>query len=113
MGRAPAFGERADRSRGVHAGPDRARHYHIIESAVGDPGGYRDDVFRNRRLAIDAARNRAQWLATVAGCRVEPLLGPPARYLITTGQPHDAGRMIAVEECDDPECLTSASWSGS
>jgi hypothetical protein len=27
------------------------------------------------------------------------------RYLITTGRPHDAGRMIAVEECDDADCL--------
>jgi len=41
----------------------------------------------------------------VGGSRVESLLGPVGRYLITTGRPHDPGRMIAVEECDDAECL--------
>jgi hypothetical protein len=81
------------------------RHFHVIESAVGDPQGYRDDLFRTRRRALELARSRAHWLAAMAGCRVESLLGPPGRYLITTGRPHDTGRMISVEQCDDAECL--------
>jgi hypothetical protein len=44
-------------------------------------------------------------LAAVAGGRVEPLLGPPGRYLVTSGRPRDAGRMILVDECEDAECL--------
>ncbi len=83
----------------------RLRHYHVIESAVGEPNGYRDDLFHSRRGAVDAARARAHWLAAISGCRAEPLIGPPGRYLVTTGQSHDAGRMIAVEECDDTDCL--------
>jgi hypothetical protein len=40
----------------------------------------------------------------VAGCRVDSLGGAGARYLITTCRPHDAGRMIVVEECYDRQC---------
>jgi hypothetical protein len=83
----------------------RSRHYHVIENTVGNPQGYRDDMFRSRRRALEVARTRAHWLAAVGGSRVESLLGPVGRYLITTGRPHDPGRMIAVEECDDAECL--------
>jgi hypothetical protein len=66
------------------------RHYHVIENAVGEPHGYRDDVFRNRRRALIAAKERAEWLAAVAGLRVESLVGT-GRYFITTGRPSDAG----------------------
>jgi hypothetical protein len=83
-------------------------HFHVIESAVGDPQGYRDDLFRTRRRALELARSRAHWLAAIAGCRVETLLGPPGRYLVTTGRPHDTGRMISVEQCDDAGCLEGA-----
>ena len=87
-------------------GPERQlRHYHVIENTVGNPQGYRDDLFRSRRRALEVARSRAHWLATVAGCGVESLRGPAGRYLITTGRPSDAGHMIAVEECDDDACL--------
>lgn len=78
-----------------------------MDNQVGDPTGYRDDVFANRRLAYAAARTRAQWLAAVANLRVEPLTGG-ARYLITTGRTQDPGRTIEVEECNDPECLQAA-----
>jgi hypothetical protein len=91
-----------ERTQGLQ-GP--VRHYHVIESAVSDPHGYRDDLFLTRRRALELARSRAHWLAAIAGCRVESLLGPPGRYLITTGRPHDTGRMVSVEQCDDAECL--------
>jgi hypothetical protein len=83
----------------------RGYHYHVVETAVGDPNGYRDDLFRSRRRALVEAKSRAHWRAALAGCRVEALLGPPGRYLVTTGRPNDAGRLIAVEDCDDPDCL--------
>jgi hypothetical protein len=83
----------------------RLGHYHVIENSVGGPHGYRDDLFRSHRCALEAAKTRAQWLAAAADCRAETLLGPAGRYLVTTGRPHDAGRMIAVEKCDDEECL--------
>ena len=82
----------------------RAHHHHVIESAIGDPQSYRDEPFRSRRRALEVARDRANWLNTVAGCRVDSLGGASARYLITTGRPHDAGRMIVVEECYDRQC---------
>jgi hypothetical protein len=85
--------------------PMPLRHYHVIENAVGDPNGYRDDLFHSRRHAVEAAKMRAHRLAAMAGSRVEPLMGPPGRYLVTTGEAHDAGRMMAVEPCDDPDCL--------
>jgi hypothetical protein len=94
-------------------GQGHGRHYHLIENAVGDPHGYRDDVFLSHRRALQVARNRAHWLGAVAGCRVESLLGPAGRYLITTGRPHDAGRMIAIEECDDDQCLVGRDPVGS
>jgi hypothetical protein len=65
-------------------------------------------LFRGRRQAVEAAKSRAHWLAAVAGCGVVTLFGPAGRYLVTTGRPHDAGRMIAVEDCDDPDCLEIA-----
>jgi hypothetical protein len=80
------------------------RHYHIIENAVAEPQGYRDDVFRSRRRALMAAKARAEWLAAVAGLRVESLVGT-GRYFITTGRPGDAGRLITVEDCDETACL--------
>lgn len=81
----------------------RAHHHHVIESAIGDPQSYRDEPFRSRRRALEVARDRANWLTTVTGCRVDSV-GAGARYLITTGRPQDAGRMIVVEECHDPQC---------
>jgi hypothetical protein len=81
------------------------RHYHLIENTVGEPQGYRDDVFRSRRRALTVARTRAEWLAAVAGLRVESLVGV-GRYFITSGRSGDAGRLITVEDCDEAECLT-------
>jgi hypothetical protein len=83
------------------------RHYHVIENAVGEPQGYRDAVFRSHRRALIAAKTRADWLAAVAGHRVESLVGT-GRYFITTGRPGDAGRLIAVEDCDEAECLATS-----
>jgi hypothetical protein len=77
----------------------------LIENAVGNPRGYRDDLFRSRRSAVGAAKTRAQWLAGLAGGHVEVLMGPSGRYLVTTGRPPDAGLLIVVEECDDAACL--------
>ena len=82
------------------------RHYHVIENPVGEPQGFRDETFRSRRRALAAARTRAQWLSAVAGLRVESLVGM-GRYFITTGRPGDAGRLIAVENCDEADCLTA------
>ena len=106
-GRRPADAMQGWRSPAGEAGigADRAPcHYHVMDNQVGDPAGYRDDLFASRRVAYAAARARAQWLAAVTGLRVEQLTGG-ARYLLTTGRAQDAGRTIEVEECDDPECL--------
>lgn len=43
-------------------------------------------------------------MRTVVGLKVEPL-GAAGRYLITSGRRTDAGRMIEIEECDEPLCL--------
>jgi hypothetical protein len=85
----------------------RARHYHLSDTTIGGPSGYRDDVFATRREALMAARERAQWLAALTGLRVQPL-ADPGRYLLTSGRVHDAGRIIELEECDDPDCLELA-----
>ena len=79
-------------------------HYHLIENQVGNPQEYRDEVFTSRRSAMAAARGRAQWLAATAGARVVALAGG-GRYLVTTGHPRDAGRIIEVEECDEAGCF--------
>jgi hypothetical protein len=81
-----------------------ASHYHLIDHRMGHPQGFRDDVFRSRRAALRAARERAEWLATVGGFEVEVLEGL-GRYLVSSGQVHDPGRLMEVEVCDDPECL--------
>ena len=45
-------------------GPERQlRHYHVIENTVGNPQGYRDDLFRSRRRALEVARSRAHCYA--------------------------------------------------
>jgi hypothetical protein len=80
------------------------RHYHVIENSVGEPQGFRDEMFRSRRRALAAARTRAEWLSAVAGLRVESLVGS-GRYFITTGRPGDAGRLISVEDCTEAACL--------
>jgi hypothetical protein len=43
-------------------------------------------------------------LKVVVGLHVEAL-GGAGRYLVTSGRPADPGRMIEVEECDEPQCL--------
>jgi hypothetical protein len=74
---------------------------------VGNPLSLQDEVVFSRRRATQLAKERAEWLAYLGGCRVETLLGPPGRYLVTTGS-HDAGRMILVEDCEDEDCLDMA-----
>jgi hypothetical protein len=61
-------------------------------------------MFRTRRAAVAAARERATWLAAVDSCRVEVVAGRDG-YLVTTGRRQDAGRVIEVEECDEATCL--------
>jgi hypothetical protein len=85
----------------------RARHYHLSDTTIGGHSGYRDDVFPTRRAALAAARERAQWLAALTGLKVQAL-DDPGRYLLTTGRAHDAGRIIELEDCDDPDCLDLA-----
>jgi hypothetical protein len=80
-----------------------ARHYHVLENAIGDPLGYRDDVFASRRQAEATARTRAQWLA-LAGLHIEALSGS-GRWLITTRRAGDPGRLLEVEACEDAGCL--------
>jgi hypothetical protein len=79
-------------------------HYHVIENRIGDPLGYRDDVFATRRQAAATARTRAEWLALVAGLQVQILSGS-GRYLVTTRRAGDPGRLIEVESCEDVGCL--------
>ncbi|MBJ7601121.1 MAG: hypothetical protein JF922_23990 [Candidatus Dormibacteraeota bacterium] len=76
----------------------------MIETGIGDPVGYRDDLFKSRREAEMAARTRAEWQAAVSDLRVEALSGA-GRYLITTRRGGDPGRLIEVEPCLDPACL--------
>ena len=83
------------------------RHYHLSEHTVGDSEGYRDEIFRTRRHALEAAKTRAEWLAALSGLRVEPLV-EQGRFLVTSGRAHDAGRLIWVEGCDEAECLEAA-----
>jgi hypothetical protein len=85
----------------------RARHYHLSDTTIGGHSGYRDDVFPTRRAALAAARERAQWLAALTGLKVQAL-DEPGRYLLTTGRAYDAGRIIELEDCDDPDCLDLA-----
>jgi hypothetical protein len=79
------------------------RHYHLIDYQIGDSRGFNDDLFRSQRAAVRAARERAEWLATVGGFEVHALDGV-GRYLVKTRRAYDAGRTIEVEACDDPEC---------
>jgi hypothetical protein len=83
------------------------RHYHLSEHTVGDSDGYRDEIFRTQRCALEAAKMRAEWLAALSGLHVEPLV-ERGRFLVTSGRPHDAGRMIWIERCDEADCLKSA-----
>jgi hypothetical protein len=85
----------------------RVRHYHLTDTTIGAISGYRDDIFASRRQALVAARERAEWIAALTGWRVQPL-ADPGRYLLTTGRPNEAGRIIELEECEDPECLEIA-----
>lgn len=85
----------------------RTRHYHLSDNTIGGHSSYRDDVFPTRREAMAAARERAQWVAALTGLKVQAL-DDPGRFLLTTGRAHDAGRIIELEDCDDPECLDLA-----
>ena len=84
--------------------PEEARHYHLSETRIGDPLGYRDEVFRNRRQAAAAARSRAEWLTAVADLQLVALTGS-GRYLLTTRRIGDPGCLIEVEACEDFGCL--------
>jgi hypothetical protein len=85
----------------------RTRHYHLSDTTIGGHSGYRDDVFTTRREAMAAARERAQWIAALTGLEVQAL-DDPGRFLLTSGRAYDAGRIIELEDCDDPECLDLA-----
>ena len=74
---------------------------------MGGQAGYRDETFGTWGEARVAARERATWLASLSGWRVHPVSGR-AGFLISSGRAHEAGRMIEVLDCDDPECLEMA-----
>jgi hypothetical protein len=97
------FEGRSDKSIIRRARRRLVRHYHVIDNRIGDPLGYRDDVFSSRREAETAARSRAEWLA-MGDLQVEALTGS-GRYLITTRRAGDPGRLIEVEACEDTGCL--------
>jgi hypothetical protein len=80
------------------------RHYHLIDSELGNPNAYRDEIFPTRSQACSVAKDRVDWLAALVGLRIVPLAGT-GRYLLTTGHRQDAGRIIEVEECGEAECL--------
>lgn len=82
-------------------------HYHLVDSTAGGPAGYPDELFEKQREATRAAHQRAVWLAALLGWQVHPISGE-AGYLISSGRAHEAGRMIEVQECDDPGCLEAA-----
>jgi hypothetical protein len=85
-------------------GRSGSRHYHLIDSELGNPNAYRDEVFSTRSHALSVAKDRVDWLAALAGLRIVPLAGR-GRYLLTTGRRRDPGRIIEVEECGEAECL--------
>ena len=80
------------------------RHYHLVENHIGNPLGYRDEVFSTRRQAGQVARIRVQWLAA-AGRHVEAITVSGPRYLVTRPGARDPGCLIQVEECEDAGCL--------
>jgi hypothetical protein len=90
------------------AGRSGSRHYHLIDSELGNPNAYRDEVFPTRSQAVSVARDRVDWLAALAGLRIVPLAGT-GRYLLTTGRRGDPGRIIEIEECGETECLERGS----
>jgi hypothetical protein len=82
-------------------------HYHLVDSTAGSRPGYAEEIFENRMEADIAAFDRAAWLAGVFGWRVHHIAGE-AGFLISSGRADEAGRMIGVQECDDPGCLEVA-----
>lgn len=82
-------------------------HYHLVDSSAGGHTRYREEIFETWTEARVAARERAVWLAGLSGWRVHPVAGKDG-FLITSGRPYEAGRMIEVQDCDDPECLKRA-----
>jgi hypothetical protein len=85
------------------SGRSATQHYHLLDHHVGSPRGFKDELFRSRRAAVRAARDRAEWLAAAGGIEVQALEGL-GRYLVRTGYVRDPGRTIEVEVCDDPDC---------
>ena len=79
-----------------------------MENHIGNPLGYRDELFSTRRKANQVARMRVQWLAA-AGRHVESVAGP--RYLVTRPGARDPGCLIQVEACDDAACLETGAAS--
>jgi hypothetical protein len=89
--------------------PTRAEtvHYHLVDSTRAGQVGYHEEIFGSSGEALAAARDRAVWLADLSGWRVHSVTSRDG-FLITSGRAHEAGRMIEVQECDDPECLEAA-----
>ena len=77
----------------------RARHFHLSSTTAGGTVCDRDEAFSTRTEAVAAAREHAEWLAATTGLRLQPLTKPEC-FLLTSGRPNDAGRIIEVEECD-------------
>jgi hypothetical protein len=88
------------------ARPDSV-HYHLVDSTRGSQLGYHEEIFGVKSEAVAAARDRAVWLAGLSGWRMHSVTGR-AGFLISSGRAQDAGRMIEVQECDDPACLEAA-----
>ena len=85
-------------------GRSNTRHYHLIDSELGNPNAYRDEIFPTRSRARSVAKDRVDWLAALVGLTIVPLAGT-GRYLLTTGRRQDPGRIIEVEGCGEAECL--------
>lgn len=79
-------------------------HYHLVDSAAGNQPEYAEEIFESPVEAGVAARERAVWLAELAGWQVHSITSGLG-FLISSGRAHEAGRMIEVQECDDPGCL--------
>ena len=79
----------------------RARHFHLTSTTAGGSFCDRDEIFATWQEAVAAARERAEGLAATTGLRLLALTDPEC-FLLTSGRPNEAGRMIEVEEC---ECI--------
>jgi hypothetical protein len=74
---------------------------------MGGQSGFREEIFGRFSEASVAAQERAVWLAGLYGWRVHPVTGRTG-FLISSGRADEAGRMIEVQDCDDPQCLETA-----